>query len=118
MTHRRCLPPNRLKRHYSFRRAGSPKTIRNQNARFGLKSIMQEQARSNQKDRTVLWILVSLCLVLVGDIGACLIKTDGGNVEVVGFRLPGENGQWIAADLFKPKIATEETPVPLVVVCP
>lgn len=79
---------------------------------------MHEQAPASQKDRTILWILVSLFLILAGDIGAWLIKTDGEKVEVVGFKLPTENGQWIAADLFKPKIATEETPVPLVIVCP
>jgi hypothetical protein len=80
--------------------------------------MMQEQPQGSQKDRAILWILVSLFLILAGDIGASLVKTDGGKVEVVGFKLPAENGQWIAADLFKPKMATEETPVPLVVVCP
>jgi dienelactone hydrolase len=63
-------------------------------------------------------ILVSLALVLGGSAGASYFKTDGGKVEVTGVKLPTENGQWITADLFRPRIATEQNPVPLVVVCP
>lgn len=63
-------------------------------------------------------ILISLILILIGNIGAWSVKTLGGKVTVVGLKLPTENGQWIAADLFKPKSATEKTPAPLVVVCP
>ncbi len=65
------------------------------------------------------WVLVlALILVLLGSIGAFLLKTDFGKIEVTGFKLPTENGQWITADLFRPKTATAKTPVPIVVVCP
>ena len=60
----------------------------------------------------------ALALVLVGNIGAWWVKTDGGKIEVTGFKLPTENGQWITADLFRPKAATAQNPVPVVVVCP
>lgn len=70
------------------------------------------------KDRTQLLLGVSLVLVVVGAIGAHLIKTAGGQVDVRGLKFPTENGQWIAADMFRPKSATENNRVPLVVVCP
>ncbi len=63
-------------------------------------------------------LLLSLALVVGGSAGASYFKTDGGRVEVTGFKLPTENGQWITADLFRPRAATEQNPVPLVVVCP
>jgi hypothetical protein len=63
-------------------------------------------------------LCVALALILAGNIGAYLIQTAGRTIQIVGFKLPTENGQWITADLFRPKIATEENPVPIVVVCP
>ena len=61
---------------------------------------------------------VALVLILVGSMGASLFKTDFGKVDVVGFKIPTQNGQWVAADLFKPTDATDKNPMPLVVVCP
>lgn len=63
-------------------------------------------------------IFVALALVLVGGIGGYLVQTAGGGIDVVGFKLPTENGQWITADLFKPKKASATNLVPMVVVCP
>ncbi len=64
----------------------------------------------------LLW--VSLALILLGDLGAWYFQTDGGRIDVVGIKLPTENGQWITADLYRPQGATEKHPVPMVVLCP
>ncbi len=61
---------------------------------------------------------ISLGLVLAGSLGAWAFKTDFGRVDVMGFTLPTQNGQWVAADLFKPVSASDKHRVPLVVVCP
>jgi hypothetical protein len=63
-------------------------------------------------------LILSLALVLAGNTGASLVQTAGGSIDVVGLKIPAENGQWVAADLFKPKSATAENPAPMVVVCP
>ena len=63
-------------------------------------------------------LYLSLMLILTGDVGAYLVRTGGGSIYVDGIRIPTQNGQWIAADLFRPNIASEQNPVPMVVVCP
>ena len=79
---------------------------------------MNDQANGHLNRRTTLWLCVALALILLGGIGASLVQTAGGTIQITGFTLSTTNGQWVTADLFKPKIATEENPVPLVVVCP
>jgi hypothetical protein len=64
-----------------------------------------------------------LLLALVGLIGlatllASAVQTSGGEVRVRGLVIPTQNGQWVAADLFRPVTATAETPAPLVIVVP
>ncbi|MEM7307849.1 MAG: alpha/beta hydrolase [Planctomycetota bacterium] len=64
--------------------------------------------------------LLALCVLVVvlASWGAARVQTAGGSVDVMGLKIPTQNGQWVAADLFKPRSATEETPAPLVVVVP
>ena len=76
------------------------------------------QPGSRGRNRSLRLLGVSLALILVGNIGAYLVKTGGGKIDVLGLKLPTENGQWVTADLFRPKIATDKNPVPIVVVCP
>lgn len=47
-----------------------------------------------------------------------IIQTDGNKINAIGIKIPTENGQWVKADLFKPKIATVSNPAPMVVVIP
>ena len=77
-----------------------------------------ERANDIRSKRPALLLCISLALILLGDVGAYLIQTAGRSVQVLGLKLPTENGQWVTADLFRPKSATAETPVPVVVVCP
>ncbi len=65
-------------------------------------------------------LLLAGCLLVIF-LGAWLasrVQSSWGRVDVVGLVLPAENGQWIAADLFRPRSATKETPAPLVFVVP
>ena len=59
-----------------------------------------------------------LTIVLLASAAASWVQTAGGRVDVLGIRLPTQNGQWLSADLFKPKTATADNPAPLVVVVP
>ncbi|MBI5087052.1 MAG: alpha/beta hydrolase [Acidobacteria bacterium] len=68
--------------------------------------------------KSVRLLVLSLALVLLGDAGAYLVKTGAGSVDVAGIKIPTQDGQWVAADLFRPRSATEQNPAPLVVVCP
>lgn len=79
---------------------------------------MQSQSAGLTQKRSARLLFLSLAMILTGDIGAYLVKTAAGTVDVVGFKIPTQNGQWVAADLFRPKSATEQSPAPMVVVCP
>lgn len=63
-------------------------------------------------------LLACLALVVGASFLASRIQSSGGAVQVVGIKIPTQNGQWIVADLFRPKSATAERPAPLVVVVP
>jgi hypothetical protein len=62
------------------------------------------------------WIL--LLTILVSSMLASRVQTAGGDVQVYDIKVPTQNGQWLVADLFKPRSATSENPAPLVVVVP
>ena len=70
----------------------------------------------NNPDNRFLFFLVAL--VLIAAFIASRIQTSGGEVRVHGVKIPTQNGQWVAADLFRPVSATAENPAPLVVVVP
>jgi hypothetical protein len=64
------------------------------------------------------FLLVMVGLVILCAFLASRVQTAGGDVRVQEIRLPTQNGQWVAADLFRPVTATAENPAPLVVVVP
>jgi acetyl esterase/lipase len=66
------------------------------------------------------WRLFVTCLavIVVSAFLASRIQNSAGEVRVTSIILPTENGQWVAADLFRPLSATKENPAPLVVVVP
>ena len=58
---------------------------------------------------------ICLVLILISCIGASLLQTDFGNVEVTEFSIPTDNGKWISGTLFRPVSASAENKVPLVI---
>ncbi len=63
-------------------------------------------------------LLIALLVVFVSSFIASQIQTSGGRVDVRDIKIPTQNGQWVVADLFKPRSATSENPAPMVVVIP
>ena len=63
-----------------------------------------------------LWVL--LVLLVASSLGASLVQTSFGDIEVKSITLPTQNGQWLVGDLFRPRSATADRPAPLVVVVP
>ena len=64
------------------------------------------------------WLAACITIVLVASYLASRIQNSWGEVRVTGINLPTQNGQWIAADLYRPLSATKENPAPLVIVVP
>jgi hypothetical protein len=55
---------------------------------------------------------------VIASLLASCVQSSWGRVKVIGIKIPTQNGQWVAADLFRPRSATSESPAPLVVVVP
>ena len=49
---------------------------------------------------------------------ASRIQSSGGQVHVDSIKIPTHHGQWVVADLFRPRSATAESPAPFIVVVP
>lgn len=60
-------------------------------------------------------ICICLVLVLISCVGASILQTDGGKVEVTDFSIPTDNGKWISGTLFRPVGASADNKVPLVI---
>jgi len=75
--------------------------------------VVEAQKRSSKK-----LLLITLLVVFVSSFIASQIQTSGGRVDVRDIKIPTQNGQWVVADLFKPRTASSESPAPLVVVIP
>ena len=67
-------------------------------------------------DKRLLWALLSI--LLLSSFLVSQIQSAGGRVQVQDIKIPTQNGQWLVADLFRPRSATAENPAPLVVVVP
>ena len=72
-----------------------------------------EQIRKSKRLLTICVLTVVLSSLLTS-----LVQSSFGKVDVYSIKVPTQNGQWLVADLFKPKSATAENPAPLVVVVP
>lgn len=73
---------------------------------------------SSTTNRAVRQLGLALAIVAVASWLGSLVQSSGGRVQVVDVKFPTQNGQWVSADLFKPRSATAESPAPLVVVVP
>ena len=63
-------------------------------------------------------LLSAVSIVILSSILGSQVQTSWGRVQVHDIRIPTQNGQWLVADLFKPRSATSENPAPFVVVVP
>mgnify|MGYP001162433391 CR=1 FL=1 len=74
--------------------------------------------RKKQKLGSLLSVVLLVALIFISSFIASIIQRSGGRVDVRTIKFPTQNGQLLVADLFKPKMATRETPAPLVIVIP
>ena len=60
-------------------------------------------------------LVLSLILILVGYIGAALVQSDFGQVEITDLKYEGGLGMTQSARIFKPKTATVDNPAPCII---
>ncbi len=63
-------------------------------------------------------LVVCVSIVVLASALASSIQNSWGKVKVTSISLPTQNGQWVAADLFRPLSATSTSPAPAVIVVP
>ena len=73
---------------------------------------------SSTSSRDFRFIGLCIAVVLISSALSSQIQSAWGKVHVTSIRLPTQNGQWVAADLFRPLTATGKNPAPAVVVVP
>ena len=73
---------------------------------------------SSTSSRDFRFIGLCLAVVLISSALSSQIQSAWGKVRVTSIQLPTQNGQWVAADLFRPLTATGKNPAPAVVVVP
>ncbi len=73
---------------------------------------------SSNSSRDFKFIGLCLAVVLISSALSSQIQSAWGKVRVTSIQLPTQNGQWVAADLFRPLTATGKNPAPAVVVVP
>lgn len=61
-------------------------------------------------------LLISIVFILVGSLGASYVQTSFRKTQMTKLVFPAQNGQWIAADLFKPKDATKDKKTAVVLI--
>lgn len=63
-------------------------------------------------------LCIALVICLVSSLGASLIQSDFGKVDVNTFRIPTNNGRYLSINVFKPKSATPDNPAPCIIASP
>jgi dienelactone hydrolase len=76
---------------------------------------LHDQPRARYSRQAIGWLIVALILFLVSAVGASLVQTDGGRVEIQDMRWETPSGYMLSALLFKPDTATVKTPAPVIV---
>lgn len=76
------------------------------------------EKKSRFKNKSVILFLLSLILIVVGLFGAVGVQSNFGKIDVSSFTLPTEDGQYVVADLYKPKSATSDNKAPCVIITP
>ena len=62
-------------------------------------------------------LCICLAIILVSCVGASLLQTSFGQVKIIDFKIPTDNGTWIAGSIFKPADASSDHKVPVVITC-
>lgn len=67
------------------------------------------------KKRTLVFLLIALCMVLFSGVASSALQTNFGKVDVVDIRMDMGAGEQFSVIMFKPKTATPATPAPVII---
>jgi hypothetical protein len=70
-------------------------------------------ARSRPVNKDMRFLIITLVTVIIASILGSVVQSSGGEVRVNEIRIPTQNGQWVAGDLFKPRKVSKDNPARL-----
>ncbi|MGM9859056.1 MAG: alpha/beta hydrolase family protein [Bacilli bacterium] len=74
--------------------------------------------KKKRKFSLLFYLILSLCMIFTGAIGAQAINENGYHTDVSSFTIPTNDGQWVEGRVFKPDTATSANPAPAVIFVP
>lgn len=77
------------------------------------KLALQDKVRS--KKWAIKWLCIGLVLILISCFGASVLQTNFYQTQVYTFRVPTQDGKYLSCNMYRPKTATSENKVPLVI---
>ena len=80
--------------------------------------IVESPKKRKKKKGLGFYLLLALCLIFGGSIGAQAINENGYRTDISTFVIPTDDGQWVEGTVFKPETATSANPAPAVVFVP
>lgn len=80
--------------------------------------IIENPKKRKKKKGLLFYLLLALCLIFGGSIGAQAINENGYRTDISTFVIPTDDGQWVEGTVFKPETATSANPAPAVIFVP
>ena len=71
---------------------------------------------SKKRNKAAIWLCIALVLCLVSAVGASIVQTSFGQVNVQDLRVVVDDGYVVNGQIYIPEKATAENKVPLIVV--
>ena len=80
--------------------------------------IIENPKKRKKKKGLLFYLLLAICLIFGGSIGAQAINENGYRTDISTFVIPTDDGQWVEGTVFKPETATSANPAPAVIFVP
>lgn len=77
--------------------------------------IINTNSKSTYHRQAITWLILAIILFVISAIGASLVQTSGGRVQIKDMRWETPSGYMLSALLFKPETATAKNPAPVIV---
>ena len=78
---------------------------------------MREKAKLSVRSKkwALRWLSIGIILILISCLGASVLQTNFYKTQVYTFKVPTSGGKYLSCNMYRPKTASAENKVPLVI---